>query len=65
MGLGCGLKHKLLGIIAPNMTRLHSAARYPRGCRAKSSGNSVVYLICSMANADDTFDISILDMSFL
>ena len=32
---------------------------------AKVSGRAVVYLICSIANADETFVISIREMSFL
>ena len=39
-------------------TDLQSRTPYSPDLNAKLSGNSVVYLICSMANADDTLAIS-------
>jgi hypothetical protein len=33
--------------------------------KAKSSGRAVVYLICSMAKAEETLEISIREISFL
>ena len=57
--------------ICPDADARSSALRRAPACtprsrpRAKSSGSAVVYLICSMANADDTLEISMRAISFL